>query len=241
MRALAVLAAACACGHPAPPERAPPAPERGPTTVTQPGFPNVHARLRLTQQQPATPQRDTEVEIWLKGSRFRVRDLAGRRFEEMDADLTAPRGLGAPARSMEDFMDRGAAARRAAKGPTELFGDLAAGDGWVYRATVERRSQPAAELVAVAEQILAQGKDAGLTKAGDVTLLGRAATEYRGTATVTEDATQYQNVVHRVIAPPYLLLEELHDVIVPGLAYRREVLSLDEGGVSDADVTPPAP
>jgi len=209
--------------------------------VTQPRFPNVHARLRLTQQQPAAPRRDLEVEIWLKGSRFRVRDVAGRRFEEIEADIIAPRGLGEPARSMEDLMDRSAAARRPARQPTELYGDTAAGDGWIYRANAERRAQATTELVAVAEQLLALGKDTGLRKAGDITLLGRAATEYRGTVAVTEDDTEYRSAVYRVIAPPYLLLEELHDTTVPSLSYRREVLSLQEGEVSDADVTPPPP
>ena len=241
MRTLVVLAAAaCACAHSAPPKNSP-TPQRGSTTVTQPRFPNVHARLRLTQRQPATPQRDTDVEIWMKGSRFRIRDHSGRRFEEIEADLTAPRGLGAPARSMEDFMDRNAAARQSAKPPTDLYGDTATGDGWIFRQNAAPRSQPAADLLAAAEQILAQGKDAGLQPAGTTTLLGRAATEYRGVVAVTEDATHHQNDVHRVIAPPYLLLEELHDTSVPNLSYRREVLSLEEGAVTDADVTPATP
>jgi hypothetical protein len=208
--------------------------------VTTPALPNVHARLRLTQQQPAAPPRVVELEIWWHGSRFRIRDLAGRRFEEIDADLKAPRGLGAPARSMEDLMDRSSAARRPPSPPTELYGDLATGDGWIFRAGAAPRSQPAAELVPVAEQILARGKDAGLRKVGDISALGRAAAEYRGTASVTEDGTTYHNEVYRVIAAPYLLVEKLHDSEVPGLAYQRELTSLDEGSVSDADVAPPA-
>jgi len=96
------------------------------------------------------------------------------------------------------------------------------------------------ELAHVAEQILAHGKDAGLRKIGDVTVLGRAAAEYRGTASVTEDGTPYHNEVYRVIAAPYLLVEKLHDSQVPGLSYQRELISLDEGSVGDADLAPPA-
>jgi hypothetical protein len=239
IRVIAALAAVCACSHPAAPERASASPKRGPT-VTSPAFPNVHAHLRLTQEQPAAPPRIVELEIWLRGSRFRVRDLAGRRFEEIDADLKAPRGLGVPARSMEDFMDRSSAARRPPRPPTELYGDLATGDGWIFRAGTAPRSEPAAELAHVAEQILAHGKDAGLRKIGDVTVLGRAAAEYRGTASVTEDGTPYHNEVYRVIAAPYLLVEKLHDSQVPGLSYQRELISLDEGSVGDADLAPPA-
>jgi len=240
MRALA-LAAFCACSHPSAMQPTTPGSNRGLTTVTQPTLPNVYARLRLTQDQPAAARREHDLEIWMKDSRFHVRDLAGRRFEEIEADLTAPRGLGAPARSMEDLMDRSAAARRTASSPTELFGDLAAADGWVLRANAAARSQPVADLIAVAQQILAHGKDSGLSKSGAVTLLGRAATEYSGTVAVTEEGTAYENVVRRVIAPPYLLLEELHDRELPRLSYRREVLVLEEGTVSDADVKPPAP
>jgi hypothetical protein len=239
IRAIAAIAAVCACGHRAAPEHASSPPQRGPT-VTSPALLNVHAHLRLTQEQPAAPPRIVELEIWWRGSRFRVRDLAGRRLEEIIADLEAPRGLGAPARSMEDFMDRSSAARRPPRSPTELYGDLATGDGWIFRVSAAPRSEPAAELARVAEQILAHGKDAGLRRIGDVTVLGRAAAEYRGTASVTEDGTPYHNEVYRVIAAPYLLIEKLHDSQVPALSYQRELISLDEGGVSDADVAPPA-
>lgn len=210
--------------------------------MSQPDYPNVHARLRLAQRAPATPPRDAEVEIWLKGTRFRVRDLARRRVDEILADVTAPRQLGAPARTMEELMDRHAAARaRPAQDapPTELFGDLATDDGWVYPSKGARWPMPARELAPAAEQILSRARMVGLQIGPTSTRLGRTCTEYRGLVTVTEDGAQYTNAVTRLIAPPFLLLEDTRDATNQGLSYVREIVLLDEGAVTDADVTPP--
>jgi len=215
-------------------------PARG-TNMSQPGYPNVHARLRLMQRAPATPDRDSELEIWLTGTRFRVRDLTHRRVDEILADLTAPRGLGAPARTMEDLMDLHASERARANRdvpPTELFGDLGTGEGWVYPSKGARWPMAANELAPAAEQILARNKVVGLQIGPSSTRLGRTATEYRGFVVVTVDGEQHQNAVTRVIAAPYLLLENVRDAGNAGLSYVREVVSLDDGSVTDADVTP---
>jgi len=70
--------------------------------------------------------------------------------------------------------------------------------------------------------------------------LGRSSTEYRGQVGVTEDGEPYENSITRVIAPPLLLFEHAHDSVTPTLSYTREILSIEEGTVTDADVTPPA-
>jgi hypothetical protein len=208
--------------------------------MSQSGYPNVHVRLLLSQRAPATPDRDGEVEIWLKGTKFHVRDRASRLMSEILEDVTAPRGLGRPIRTIEELMDLQSSAEwRKGHPPTELFGDLASDEGWVQEPKQHRWPMPASELAPIAEQILARDKSAGLQPVGPVTRVGRAATEYRGTIDVTENGEQYQNAVTRVIAPPFLLLEDAHAAGAPGLSYRREVLSIDEGSVTDADVTPP--
>jgi hypothetical protein len=199
----------------------------------------VHARLRVSQKAPGVPVRAGEVEIWLSGSRFHVRDFSGRNISEILGDITEPRGLGVPARSMEDMMDRHSAARAAKDGPPlELFGDLASDEGWVYPPTAARWAMPAKELALVAEQILARDKTTGLKPGGTATRLGRAGTEYRGVVGVTKDGKQIQNAVTRTIAPPFLLFEETHDASNDHFAYARELLSIEENTVTDADVIP---
>jgi hypothetical protein len=44
--------------------------------------------------------------------------------------------------------------------------------------------------------------------------------------------------VTRVIAPPYVLLSEVHDADDAAYRYVRELIALDEGATRDADLTP---
>ncbi len=209
--------------------------------MTEPGYPNVHVRLRLFQQAPAVPDRDSEIEIWLKGTRFHVRDHACRPLSYILEDVTATRGLGRPVKSIEEMMDLGTLdGLRDGSSPTEMYGDLASDEGWVREPVDKRGPVPASVLAPVAEQILSRGKADGLRLVNSMSRLGRAATEYRGQIGVTEDGEQYENSVRRVIAPPLLLFEQVHDAATPRLAYTREVLAIEEGVVTDADVTPPA-
>lgn len=244
---LVVLAGAAlaACPRPAPaPAPTPPpsirhAPSGG-STVSDARFPNVHARLRVSQKAPSLTRRDDELEIWLDGSRFHVRDHGGRGPGELLDELAAPRGLGVPARTMEAIMDRNTAARRKPEAPTDLYGDLATGDGWVFESPLPPRPMSAASLLPAATQILGADAADGLTRAGEVTRLGRAATEYRGTVEVTEDGARHQNAVVRVIAAPYVLLDETRSAASAEHFYIRELIALDEGAATDADLTPPA-
>lgn len=219
-------------------ERAPQSAGRRP--VSPPGYPNVHVQLRVAQRAPSVPPRDSQLEIWLAGTRFHVRDLTGQMFQDIVGDVIEPRQLGVPARTIEDMMDRYSEARHRETDPrpTDLFGDLSTDGGWIY-SHGGRREVRAHKLAPAAEQILARDKASGLTRGTISTRFGRPGTEYRGVVTVTEDGEPYRNDVTRVIAPPYLLFEDIRDAGNPGRSYVREVLELEEGTVTEADLTPP--
>jgi hypothetical protein len=237
--ALAMMSAwSCAAGDAARTVHPPPAR----TNMNQPGYPNVHVRLRVAQRAPSIPPRDSEMDIWLAGTRFRVRDATGQLPHDLLGDVTAPRQLGVAARTIEDMMDRHAAAqhRDAGSPPTELYGDLSTDDGWVFPSNAQRRAVRASKLAPVAEQILARDKASGLVPGATTTRLGRTSVEYRGLVTVIEDGEPYQNDVTRVIASPYLLLEDIRSAANAGMSYVREIVALDEGTVTDADLTPPS-
>jgi hypothetical protein len=205
-------------------------------------YPNVNARLRLARTGPALPPREGFMDIWLKGSRFRVRDEAGRSVAAILDDLAAPRGLGAAPRSLEAIMDvwsQSSAAGPAAPGATELYGDLATGEGWVRRRGQAAWPIAAETLAPAAEQILAGETDARLARRGSVTRLGRPGVEYQGVLEGEEQGVPYRSAVTRVVAPPYLLFIDVRDAANPDHAYTREVVALEEGAVADAHLTPP--
>jgi hypothetical protein len=199
--------------------------------MTRSGYPNVHLRLHLTQCVPDNPPRKNEIEVWLKDTRFRVRELTGRRLDEILADATEPRQLGAPPRAIANVIDRAP--------PTELYGDLETDEGWVYRLDRPRAPVRAAVLAPVAEQILADGKASGLEGGRPSTRLGRSSIAYRGQIHVSANGEQFHNTVIRVISPPYVLLDDTHNTRNTEQAYMREVTALEEGIVTDAEVTPP--
>jgi hypothetical protein len=237
----AVAVLACGCAGADPPRAPHPPPARD--TMNPPGYPNVHARLRVEQRASSTPPRSAEMEIWLHGRRFHIRDHGGRPPYEIIQDVVSPRQLGMPARTIEEIMDRHTEALEPRRDPppTDLYGDLDSGDGRVYPSGRRPWAKPAGEMAAVAEQILADRKTLGLDVGTSSTRLGRTATEYRGTVTVTEDGAQFENHVIRVISPPYLLFEDTRNAANAEMSYVREVIALDEGSVTDADVTPPVP
>lgn len=207
--------------------------------MTSDEFPNARVRLRLHSKTPAVDERTIEQTIWLRGSRFHIRDEAGRHASEILADVTAPGGLGDAPRTMEEIMDRESAARRPPSGPTDIYGDLATDTAWIHRRKDAPWSRPARELVAIARQPLAGDRAAGLTPGATSTLLGLSATEYRGSLEVTEDGRSRSNAVVRQLAPPFLLLDDVRAADNPGHFYVREVIALDLDVVTDADVLRP--
>jgi hypothetical protein len=237
--AVAVAVAAVACRAKSPPEQgasvvSPDAnPDASPdasdaaspdaSVVAHEEFPNARIRLKLHFHAPALPERTIEQTIWLSGTRFHVRDEAGRALYEILGDVTYPRGLGLPATTMEEIMDRKAAARRKPSAPTDIYGDVAS------------------NTAPIARQVLSGDRTATFTRGGEVTRLGRKATEYKGAIEVQENGRPMKTDVLRVVASPYVLFDEARDSQIADFYYVREVVALDEGVVTDADVTPPSP
>ena len=209
-----------------------------PTTARE--YPNVKARLRLSRRGPALPARESDMEIWLKGPRFRVRDRSGRDVGAILGDITHKRGLGAPPASMEEIMDiRSRSLRTDDSGETELYGDLATGEGWVRRLGQPAWPIPVEELVPAAEQILAGELHPKLEVVRQVTRLGRPATEYHGFLGGDDPGASHSTEVTRIVSGPYLLLNSVRDVQNPDHYYTRDVVSLEEGGVTDSDLELP--
>src|SRR5512132_284876 len=103
------------------------------TETKPPRYPNVKVTLRLSRKGPGLPARESDMDVWLKGTRFRVRDRSGRDVGSIVRDVTHPRGLGDPPASMEEIMDIRSRSLRADDpgAATELYGDLATREGWV--------------------------------------------------------------------------------------------------------------
>jgi hypothetical protein len=205
------------------------------------GYPNVKARLRLSRRGPSLPPRDSYLDIWLRGTRFRVRDEAGRDYSEIFADVTASRGLGAIPRSLEAMMDIWSQEPDPdAPTPiaTELDGDLATDEGWVRRRGQAAWPIRAAKLTPIAEQMLAGALDPRLAPRGVITRLGRPCVEYHGVLEGEEEGRPYASVVTRVVSPPYLVYSHVQDARHASHSYTREIVALEEGVVGDHDLTP---
>ena len=201
-------------------------------------FPNVKARLRRVQRSPGLPVRQGHMQIWLKGTRFRVRDEAGRHLSAILADLSAASGLGAVPLSLEEMMDIQSESRMPLDGVTDLYGDLATNEGWVRRKDQPAWPTEAEELAPAAGQILA-GDLAGLEPRGQVLRLGRTCTEYQGVREGADDGISYRSAVTQVISPPFLLFSHVHDADDADRSYIHEIVSLEEGATADADLAPP--
>jgi len=204
-------------------------------------YPNAKVRLRLSRKGPALPVRESYMDIWTKGTRFRVRDESGRDVASILGDISAARGLGAAPHSMEEIMDIWAQSHmgEATPGATELYGDLATGKGLVYRRGQAAWPIAADTLAPSAEQILVGGLDKQLELRRRVIHLGRPSTEYHGFLEGKDQGMPYKSEVTRVVLPPYLLFSSVCDAQNADYWYTREVVSLDEGAVTDLDLTPP--
>jgi hypothetical protein len=212
---------------------------RGPT-LSDTRFPNVHARLHLALAQPGVATLEVNIDIWLMGKRFHVRDSRGRSPSEILGDLSYHRGMGTPLRTMEEFMDRESEAMRAPHGATELYGDLATGCGMVVQPLRDPWRMSGVELAPAATQLLAVGRLAGLTPGSEVDHYGRKAIAYHGRIEGREEGSSYLTNLTRLVHSQYVLLDEARDAASPESLYLlREVVLLEEGIVSEGDVTPP--
>lgn len=204
-------------------------------------YPNVKARLRLSRKGPGLPARENHMDIWMKGTRFRIRDESGRDVAAILGDLSASNGLGASPSSIEEIMDVWSQSQKAndvTHIATELYGDLATNEGWVRRRGETPWPIKAEELAPVAEQILDRELNARLEPRGEVSCLGRLCTEYEGFLAGKDQVTPYKSAVTRIVSPPYVLSSIARNTKNPSHFYAREIIALDEGIVTDKDLAP---
>lgn len=200
-------------------------------------FPNVRLRLRRTIRAPGAPDTDTTVVLWLNGSRFRLRDEAGRSYPDLLADITSGRGFGRSARTLEDFMDAWTAADRS-RPPTEIYADLA-----TDRATVVESGGPAwpidaGRLAGLAGQVFTDERELDLEPIGHTRRLGRDCAEYRFAIEGEENGVPYRSEERWLVSSPYLLRRVVDDLPARRLRAVTEVVELLEGVVTEDDVAP---
>jgi|HubBroStandDraft_6_1064221.scaffolds.fasta_scaffold19615_6 hypothetical protein len=201
-------------------------------------YPNVRARLRRIRRAPFAPTSETRMVIWLRGERFRVRDESGRGYAEITGDVTAERGFGLTPRTMEGFMDAWDASRHSSDQASELYGDVETGEAVVHEAGRESWTTDAGVIRPVAEQLLADGREATLEPVGESTYLDRPCQEYRFALEGEEDGFRYRSDVRWLVSGPFVLLREVRDSPHGGLYALTEVLELEEGAVADVDLRP---
>src|SRR6478609_8999596 len=129
-------------------------------------LPNARIRLRRESSAPGAPASESELTMWLDGVRFRLRDESGRPYPDILADVTAPRGLGKTARSMEDFISAWTPADRP-RPVTEIYVDQSADEAVVVEGSDEPWRGAAAEPVRLLDLVLTGGRERELTKMGE--------------------------------------------------------------------------
>jgi hypothetical protein len=204
-------------------------------TEVVPRYPNVRARLRRTRTAPGTKPVETTLTIWLRDGAFRVRDETGRPYADVAGDVRSARGFGTMPRTREELMDAADRARAPARPPTELYGDLETGEGTVCEAGEEPWPVSPAVLAPVAAQLLTDGRETELDPVSTTTCLGRPCDEYRFALAGEEDGIPYRSEVRWLVSGPFVLLREVRD---EGLSAVVEVVELEEGTVTDADLRP---
>ena len=211
--------------------------DTGPGAVA--GYPRVRARLRRVRHTPGVPPTEGFLTIWLGGRKFHVRDEQGRSFAEVVADVTAPRGFGVAATTMEDLMDAWRSARRPPdRGATELFGDLESGVAVVHEPRRDPWTTDVERIAPAAEQLLTNGREAALEPSGEATYLDRPCREYRSALRGEEDGVAYRSDVTWLVSGPYVLVRDVRDSRIQGLRARTEVVELEEDGFDDAMLRP---
>ena len=202
-------------------------------------YPNVKARLRLSRKGPGLPERESYMDIWMKDTRFRVRDESGRDLASILADLSATNGLGSSPHSIEEIMDIWSQSRdEGMLGPTELYGDMATNEGWVRRGKEDAWSISAEDIAPAAEQILVDQVATHLQPAGEITCLGRSCNKYSGFLEGEVQGTPFKSAVTQIIFEPYLLSSIVRDSKNADHYYSREIIALEEGAATDKEVTP---
>jgi len=201
---------------------------------------NVRARLRLSKKSPGLPRLEGYLEIWIKGTEFRVRDDTGRSFREILNDIAAKRGLGHSPRTLEEIMDMSSRIRRQSEwGATEFSGNMATNRALIREAGQSPWEIEAEEIAPVPGQILTDSLEEHLTPVGTVTLLGRTCTEYQGFLEGEEAGAGYKSKIKRLVSEPFLFVNEVHDAVNLDYYFIREVVDFAEGNLTAADIELP--
>jgi hypothetical protein len=201
-------------------------------------YPNVRARLRRVRRAPFAPTSETSTVIWLSGARFHVRDESGRGYADIVGDVTSERGFGRTPRTMEGLMDAWDAFHRSSDEMTDLYGDLETGEAVVRETGGEPWTANVEAIRPVAEQLLADGRETILQPVGESTYLGRPCREYRFAIDGEENGVRYRSEVRWLVSGPFVLLREVRDTPPGEMHALTEVLELDEGVVTEAELRP---
>ena len=165
--------------------------------------PNVHVRLRLSRKGPGLPKRDGYMDIWMKGTEFRVRDETGRFVYEILGDIAAKRGLGQAPRTIEEIMDISSRfGNEAERGATELIGDTATNQGMIHEPGKAPWTIEAKEIAPVARQIFTDGLEEKLEPVKTITQFRHSCIEYHGFVEGKDDNASYKNEIARIVSPP---------------------------------------
>ena len=200
-------------------------------------YPNVRFRLRRTTHAPNAPDTDAVLMLWLSGSRFRLRDEAGRSYPAILADVAPGRGLGQAARSIEDQMDAWSTAARSWP-PTEIYADHAMDQATVIESGGQPWSVGARRVAGLADQVFSHALPPEAEPAGWTSRLGRRCEEFRFAIVGEEDGVPYRSEVRWWVSAPYLLRREVADAPSGRRRAMTEVLELDEGIVTENDLMP---
>ena len=178
--------------------------------------------------------------LWLHGPRFHLRDETGRSLADLIADVAEPRGLGRPSRTMEELMDAWGATSRE-RAPTDVFADLAADRAVVIEEGGEPWTADAERIVGLADQVFTDGREAELTAVGQRRRLDRECAEYRLVVEGEEAGVPYRSDVTWLVSAPYLMRREVRDHPAGRMYAVTDVVELEEGVVTEEDLSSPAP
>jgi len=201
--------------------------------------PNVHVRLLSSMMAPGLPKREGYIDIWMKGTKFRVRDETGRYAAEILGDIASKRGLGQAPHTIEEIMDIWShVLDETDRGVTELIGDIATNRGLIHEHGQAPWTIEAEAITSAAKQIFTDGLEKQLELVKTMTRFGRTCTEYHGFVEGEDDGVIYNSEITRIISPPFVFLNEVHDAEDSNYYYIREFVDFEEGKVTNADVEP---
>ncbi|GAB3250011.1 hypothetical protein [Kineosporia babensis] len=163
------------------------------------------------------------------GRHFRIQDDDGRSAQDVLADVTGARGLGAAAHTV--------AASGSAGRPTEILSDPATGLAVVHEPGRAHWWAPATRFLPVVRQLFVPSTFSAWQPVGTGARLGRLTTEFASEVSGEADGRAYSTRFRWSAAGPYLLSRQAQDCASPGISVTVEVTDIAEGVVTAADLT----